>query len=85
MGSQRECTRILGLDGIAAYRDHPVRVEVVESLNTMIKAVTRRARGMRDDTMLFLKLKWATARLIRYPTADLAALHRNRCGPADSS
>ena len=25
-----------------------------------IKAVLRRARGMRDDQMLLLKLKWAT-------------------------
>ena len=52
-------------DGIAAYCDHPVRFGVVESLNTTIKAVLRRARGMRDDAMLVLKLKWATARPIR--------------------
>ena len=45
-------------DGIAAYCDHPVRFGVVESLNTTIKAVLRRARGMRDDAMLLLKLKW---------------------------
>ena len=31
------------LDGIAAYCDHPVRFGVVESLNTTIKAVLRRA------------------------------------------
>ena len=37
------------LDGIAAYCDHPVRFGVVESINTTIKAVLRRARGMRDD------------------------------------
>lgn len=36
-------------DGIAAYCDRPVRFGVVESLNTTIKAVLRRARGMRDD------------------------------------
>jgi len=53
------------LDGIAAYCDHHVRFGVVESINTTIKAVLRRARGMRDETMLILKLKWATARPIR--------------------
>ena len=52
-------------DGIAAYCDHPVRFGVVESLNTTITAVLRRARGMRDEPMLLLKLKWATARPIR--------------------
>jgi transposase len=52
-------------DGIAAYCDHPVRFGVVESVNTTIKAVLRRARGMRDETFLLLKLKWATARPIR--------------------
>lgn len=58
-------------DGIAAYCDHRVRFGVVESLNTTIKAVLRRARGMRDDAMLLLKLKWATARPIR-SAGDLA-------------
>lgn len=53
------------IDGIAAYSDHDVRFGVVESLNTTIKAVLRRARGMRDETMLLLKLKWATAHPIR--------------------
>lgn len=53
------------LDGIAAYCFHPVRFGVVESVNTTIKAVLRRARGMRDEQMLLLKLKWATARPIR--------------------
>jgi transposase len=53
------------IDGIAAYCDHPVRFGVVESINTTIKAVLRRARGMRDETMLLLKLKWATAHPIR--------------------
>ena len=53
------------LDGIAAYCDHHVRFGVVESINTIIKAVLRRARGMRDEAMLVLKLKWATARPIR--------------------
>ena len=52
-------------DGIAAYCEHSVRFGVVESLNTTIKAVLRRARGMRDDAMLLLKLKWATAHPIR--------------------
>ena len=59
------------LDGIAAYADHPVRFGVVESLNTTITAVLRRARGMRHDAMLLLKLKWATARPIR-SSRDLA-------------
>jgi transposase len=53
------------LEGIAAYCDHPVRFGVVESINTTIKAVLRRARGMRDEQMLLLKLKWTTARPIR--------------------
>jgi transposase len=49
------------LEGIAAYCFHRVRFGVVESLNTTIKAVIRRARGMRDEAMLLLKLKWTTA------------------------
>jgi len=56
---------IENFDRIAAYCDHPVRFGVVESLNTTIKGGLRRARGMRDETMLLLKLKWATARPIR--------------------
>ncbi len=59
------------VEGIAAYCDHPVRFGVVESINTTIKAVLRRARGMRDDHMLLLKLKWATAHPIR-SARDLA-------------
>ena len=58
-------TLVNHFDGIAAYCDHPVRFGVVESLNTTIKAVLRRARGMRDEPMLLLKLKWAAARPIR--------------------
>jgi hypothetical protein len=57
--------------GIAAYCDHPVRFGVVESINTTIKAVLRRARGMRDEQMLLLKLKWTTAHPIR-SARDLA-------------
>jgi transposase len=53
------------LEGIAAYCFHPVRFGVVESINTTIKAVLRRARGMRNDAVLLLKLKWATAHPIR--------------------
>lgn len=52
-------------DGIAAYCEHPVRFGVVEAINTTIKAVLRRARGMRDEGFLVLKLKWATARPLR--------------------
>jgi hypothetical protein len=58
-------TLVNHFDGIAAYCDHPVRFGVVESLNTTIKGVLRRARGLRDETMLLLKLKWATARPVR--------------------
>src|SRR5207244_11886617 len=70
------------LEGIAAYCFHRVRFGVVESLNTTIKAVLRRARGMRDNVMLLLKLKWATARPVR-SSSDLAKfvnfqLHSNR-------
>ena len=53
------------INGIVAYCDHAVRFGVVESINTTIKAVLRRARGMRDEEMLLLKLKWATAHPIR--------------------
>jgi hypothetical protein len=75
-------TLVKHFDGIAAYCDHPVRFRVVESLNTTIKAVLRRARGMRDETMLLRKLKWATARPIR-SSRDLTKflnfqLHSNR-------
>jgi transposase len=59
------------IEGIAAYSDHPVRFGVVESINTTITAVLRRARGMRDQEMLLLKLKWATAHPIR-SARDLA-------------
>src|SRR5215813_12226417 len=59
------------IEGIAAYCDHVVRFGVVESINTTIKAVLRRARGMRDERMLLLKLKWATVRPIR-SVRDLA-------------
>jgi len=71
------------LEGIAAYCFHPVRFGVVESLNTTIKGVIRRARGMRDEAMLLLKLKWATAHPIR-SARDLkrflypSELHSNR-------
>ena len=60
------------IEGIAAYCDHLVRFGVVESINTTIKAVLRRARGMRDEQMLLLKLKWTTAHPIR-SARDLAA------------
>jgi len=63
------------VEGIAAYADHPVRFGVVESINTTIKAVLRRARGMRDETMLVLKLKWATARPIRSARDVVRFLH----------
>jgi transposase len=53
------------IEGIAAYCDHAVRFGVVESINTTITAELRRARGMRDEAMLLLKLKWATAHPIR--------------------
>jgi transposase len=53
------------VEGIATYCDHQVRFGLVESINTTIKAVLRRARGMRDEGMLVLKLKWATARPLR--------------------
>jgi transposase len=70
------------LEGIAAYCIHRVPFGLVESLNTTIKGVIRRARGMQDETMLLLKLKWATARPIRF-SRDLAkflnlALYSNR-------
>lgn len=63
------------IEGIAAYCDHPVRFGVVESINTTIKAVLRRARGMRDEAMLVLKLRWATARPIRSARDVVRFLH----------
>jgi transposase len=63
------------LDGIAAYCDHQVRFGVVESINTTIKAVLRRARVMRDEAMLVLKLKWATAGPIRSARDVIRFLH----------
>jgi Transposase len=74
------------IEGIAAYRDHPVRFGVVESINTTIKAMRRRARGMRDEAMLLLKLKWVTDHPIR-SARDLARfltlqpLYSNRSRP----
>jgi transposase len=63
------------IEGIAAYCDHPVRFGVVESINTTIKAVLRRARGMQNEVMLVLKLKWATARPIRSARDVMRFLH----------
>jgi transposase len=63
------------IEGIAAYCGHHVRFGVVESVNTTISAVLRRARGMRDQTMLLLKLKWATARPIRSARDVVQFLH----------
>jgi len=59
------------LEGIAAYCVQPVRFGVVESINRTINAVLRRARGMRDEELLLLKLKCATAHPIR-SSRDLA-------------
>jgi transposase len=39
-------TLVNHFDGIAAYCDHPLRFGVVEFLNTTIKGVLRRARGI---------------------------------------
>jgi hypothetical protein len=68
-------TLVNHFDGIAAYHDHPVRFGIVESLNTTIKGVLRRARGMRDEAMLVLKLKWASARPIRSSRDLVRFLH----------
>ena len=59
------------IEGIAAYCDHPVRFGGVESINTTVKAVLRRERGMHDEYILLLKLKWITAHPIR-SACDLA-------------
>jgi hypothetical protein len=68
-------TLVNHFDGIAAYCDHPVRFGVAESLNTTIKGVLRRARGVRDETMLLLKHKWAGARPIRSSRDLVPFLH----------
>lgn len=70
------------IDGIVAYCRHRVRFGVVEGINTTIKAILRRARGMRDEQLLLLKLRWTTANPIRTAT-DLAKflrqdVHSNR-------
>lgn len=70
------------LDGVTAYCRHRVRFGVVEGINTTIKAILRRARGMRDEKLLLLTLRWATAHPIR-TASDLARflhqdLHSNR-------
>jgi transposase len=75
-------TLVTHFDGLAAFCDHPVRFGVVESLNTTINGVIRRGHGMKDETMLLLKLKWATVRPIR-SSKDLAKflysdVHSNR-------
>lgn len=75
-------TLVKHFEGIAAFCDHAVRFGVVESLNTTIKGVIRRGRGMKDESMLLLKLKWATARPLR-SSKDLAKflysdVHSNR-------
>ena len=53
------------VEGITASCDHPARFGVVESINTTIKAVLRRARGRWDEQMQLLKLTWSTAHPIR--------------------
>jgi hypothetical protein len=68
-------TLVNHFDGIAAYCDHPLRFGVVEFLNTTIKGVLRRARGMQDEALLLLKLKWASARPIRSSRDLLRFLH----------
>jgi transposase len=62
------------IEGIAAYCDHPVRFGVVESIDTTIKAVLRRARGMRDERMLLLKLISPLGALYERSTAVLKSV-----------
>jgi transposase len=57
-------TLVAHIDGIAPSCNHPVGFGVVESLNTTIKALLRHARGMRNETMLLLRLKSATVKRI---------------------
>ena len=45
------------LKDIAAYCFHPGRFGVVESINTTIKAIYRRTRGIRDEQLLLLNLE----------------------------
>jgi hypothetical protein len=67
------------IEGIAAYCDHQVRFGVVESLITAIKAVLRRSRGMCDQEMLLLKLKWVIVHATR-SAGDLVRFWPfNRC------
>ena len=88
MGSRRDCTWVLGLPGFRVeniedaddsgttrLRVHLERHGRRYPFNTTIKAVLRRARGMRDEQMLLLKLKWTTAHPIR-SARDLARFLR---------
>jgi hypothetical protein len=52
--------RHLGADEI-----HRGKTQKFYTVLSTIKGVLRRARGMRDETMLLLRLKWASARPIR--------------------
>lgn len=56
------------LDGILAHCRHAVRFGVVESINAVVKAIIRRARGYRDLAYLRLKVMWATANPVRNPS-----------------
>jgi transposase len=53
------------IEGIPAFCNHHVRFGVVESINATIKVVLRPARGIKNEEMLLLKLKRATAHPIR--------------------
>lgn len=46
-------------------------------MNTTIKGVLRRGRGMRDERLLVLKLRWATANPVRTATDLSRFLHQD--------
>jgi hypothetical protein len=62
---------------LSLWEIHPITAffgffsDLSAAINPLIEAVLRRARGMRDEQMLLLKLKWATAHPIR-SARDLA-------------
>src|SRR4029453_3315927 len=69
------------LEGIAAYCFHPVRFGVVESGNTPMKTILLLARGGRDEQMLLLKLKWATAHSVRAGSRSIPGFTTRRGSP----
>ena len=72
-------TLVNHFDGIAAYCDHPIRFGVVESLNTTIKGVLRRARGMRLVLSVLLRTSTEASSFYSSRSAHLQLRLSCRC------